>query len=211
MTVTSAPRRSVDLGELECNCARTDAHQVLWQLACPQEVVARRVSDAVEPGQVGHARPGPAGDQRVLELDRLPIALDPMLIEEARVAAEERDPVVTSDLVLVEGDAFVDYPLHALHHRRKVDLDVAEADAELGGLAGVVGDLGGSDQSLGRDAPARDSGAADEAGLEQSDPSSAAPGGADACPAAHSAADHGDIEATHARFRCDASSGRFGA
>jgi hypothetical protein len=99
--------------------------------------------------------------------------------------------------VLVEDDALIDYALYSAHHGSEAHLHVAQADAELGSSAGVVGDLGGSDQSLGGDAPPRDSGAADEARPEQRHPP--APGAAHAHPAAHPAADQRDVEATHAR------------
>ena len=121
----------------------------------------------------------------MLELDRSPVALDPVLVDEASVPAEERRPGVPLNLVLVEGNPLVDDALHARHYRREVDLHVANADPELVGSAGVLCDLGGSDQSLRRDTPARNSGAAHEARLEERDPLPAAARGVYARPAAH--------------------------
>ncbi len=186
---------SVDLRELERDRAGAEADEVLRQLGHVQQVVARHVGDGVEARDLGNAGPSAGGDQRALELDPLAAALDRVLGEKPRVPAEEGDAVIFVDLVLVEGDAVVDHALDARHHRGEVNLDRPDPDAELLGSADVLCDFGGPDQGFGRDAPARDSGAADEAALEQRDPLAALPGGAHAGPASHPGADHRHVEA----------------
>jgi hypothetical protein len=132
-------------------------------------------------------------DQRVPKLDLRLVRLQPMVGDETSPAAEERDAVVAFDLVLVEGDTVVDHSPDARHHRRKVDGNLAEPDPELGRDATVCCDLRGPDQGFRGDAPTRDSGAADQAALEERHPRAPGAGGANARPAAHAGADHGDV------------------
>jgi len=67
-------------------------------------------------------------------------------------------------------------------------------NAELTGLSSVVRYLGSSDQSLGRDAPARDSGATDRTALEQRHPLAASARGPNSGPTTHPGADYRDVE-----------------
>jgi len=106
----------------------------------------------------------------VIELDIRAVALERVLGDEACTPAEQGHTLAALDRMLVERDPVVDHPADARHHSREVDLYLACPDPEVTGVPCVVRYLGGSDQSLGRDAPARDSGAADRSALEQRDP-----------------------------------------
>jgi len=106
----------------------------------------------------------------MIELDIRAVALERMLGDEACTAAEQGHTLVALDRVLVERDPVVDDAADARHDGREVDLHLACPDPEITGVPCVVRYLSGSDQSLGRDAPARDSGAADRSALEQRDP-----------------------------------------
>src|SRR6266508_746610 len=159
-------KAAVDLRELERDRAGAETDEMARKLACPEEVVARREGGAMESWDVGDVRPGATRNQRLSELNGLAAALKRVLVDEARLAAEQAH-VVARDLALVEGDPLVDHPLDACHDGAEVDFDSTESDAELLGGAAVGGNLGGPDQSLRGNAPTRDSGAADEATLEQ--------------------------------------------
>ena len=106
----------------------------------------------------------------MIELDIRAVALERMLGDEACTAPEQGHTLVALDRVLVERDPLVDDPPDARHHSREVDLYLARPDPEITGVPRVVRYLGSSDQSLRRDAPARDSGAANRSALEQRDP-----------------------------------------
>jgi len=67
----------------------------------------------------------------------------------------------------------LDDPLDPLHHRRDVDVDVADMDAALGRAPRLVGDLGTPDERLRGNAAANRAGAPDAVPLDDRD----APGG----------------------------------
>ena len=130
----------------------------------------------------------------MIEPDDLAVALELVLGDEAGTAPEQSHTLIALDRVLVERDPVVDDPSDAHHHSREVDLHLAGTDAEITGVSRVVRYLTGSDQSLGRDAPARDSGAADRSALEERHPLASLACGPDGGPATHAGADHGDVE-----------------
>src|SRR6266508_3221577 len=185
-------KAAVDLRELERDRAGAETDEMARKLACPEEVVARREGGAMESWDVGDVRPGATRNQRLSELNGLAAALKRVLVDEARLAAEQAH-VVARDLALVEGDPLVDHPLDACHDGAEVDFDSTESDAELLGGAAVGGNLGGRDQSLRGNAPTRDSGAADEATLEQRNAHAARARGPDSGPATHAGPDHGNV------------------
>lgn len=157
---------TIDLCELERDRARAEADEVLRQLSCVEQIVARREGHAVEAGDLRDARPRTGRDQRVTKFDLRVLHFEAVLVDEACSAAKERDALVAFDLMLVERDAVVDHALDARHHRGKVDRHLAEPDPELVCGATLCCDLRGPDQGFRGDAPPRDSGAADEAALE---------------------------------------------
>lgn len=127
------------------------------------------------------------------KLDPLARRLQPVLVDEARCAAKEGDALIAFDLMLVERDAVVDHTLDPGHHRGKVDRYFAEPDPELVREAALCCDFRGPDQGFRGDAPPRNSGAADEPALEQRNMRSPRSCCANARPAAHARADHGDV------------------
>jgi len=91
--------------------------------------------------------------------------------------------------------ALLDDPPDARHHGGEVDLGVADVDPELPGAMGdVVCDFSGPDQGFRGDAPPRDSGAADRAGLEEHHVRAAFPCLERPGDAGEAAAEHCDVE-----------------
>ena len=167
------------------------------------QVVAVDGRDGVGAGDVERPRTRARGDQRVAEADAQVAGLDLVRPHEPGREADEIDPALREEALVVLR-SLVDDPPDARHHRGEVDLGAGHADAELlGPVRDVVGDLGGPDQGLGGDAPPRDSGAADRARVEQHDPRTAPARLERAGDARHAAADDRDVDglARHACLR----------
>ena len=144
--------RLPDARELDADDAAAEDRDLLRDEVELERLLARDDAAAdLEAGQ--RARVGAGGEHDVLADEAVVADLDGVRGDEAALAFDEGDAARLDEslqaLELARDDA-----LAVLRHRRDVDALERRADAELRGLAGVVGDLGGVQQRLRRDASA---------------------------------------------------------
>src|SRR5699024_1853679 len=96
-------------------------------------------------------RRGTGGDDEMLRFNALAVDLDRMRIQKARAAVAQRDTAATQQTGDAAGEA-LDNAVTPRSQAAEVDLRPAEAQAELGGAAGMVDLSGGVQQSLGGNA-----------------------------------------------------------
>ena len=144
------------------------------------------------PGTSSRCRGGAGCDQRLLEADPQVAGLELVRRHEPGGLTDEVD-VALREEALVVGAPVLDHLADAAHDGGEVDLHLPRPDPELGSPSCIVRDLCSPDQGLGRDAPARDSGATHGAGLEEHDLRAAAPRLQRSAHPCHAAAEDRDV------------------
>jgi hypothetical protein len=153
-------------------CDPSEHDQVLGLVGDAQDRVARVVRHLVEAGDVGDERLRSRGDDHALAADPDAVDLELAFADEAGVALVDHD-VVEAVTVLPPtlGDR-VDATEHAADDRRPIRPVEVGGDAVLGGVgraARRLGDVGGVDQHLRRDATTVEAGAAEGAAFDHRD------------------------------------------
>ena len=158
------------------------------------------VATASAPGTLEPSGGGAGCDQRLLEADPQVAGLELVRRAEPGGLTDEVD-VALGEEALVVGASVLDHLTDAAHDGGEVDLYLPRPDPELGSPSCIVRDLCSPDQGLGRDTPARDSGAAHGAGLEEHDLRAAAPRLESSAHACHAAAEDRDVVRVSRRSR----------
>ena len=183
------------VGHLRRDVARTEHDESLGQRRQPHDRVARVVVDGVEAHHVGDERACAGRDHDVRTGQLLAVHLDGLRADEAGLAGEDRD--VRRALPVGETARWdrVDAAEDAIDDVGPADLVDRRVDAVRRRMGDVLGDVGGVDEHLGRDAAAVEAGAAEDVLFDDRDPLGVVVVGEDAVP--RPGTDDDDVKVKH--------------